>query len=324
MSWGPPDQGQQPGQWGAAPPQGQEAGQWQQPPGWQPQQPPGQWQQPPPGSQPPQGQWQQPPQGQWQQPPPGWQPPPGQWGPPPPPGWQPPPGQPPPPGQWGPTPEQGGWWGGPSPIGDAYPINVSFDRRARFSRFWGIPILGFLIRSIALIPHYIVLAFVGIGVWLLVLVTWIGVLVNGRFPRIGYRWAGGYLRWVTRVGAWLWLLSSAYPPFSLSSDEHPVRVRIEEGEPINRLWGVPLLGYLVRAVFLIPHFIVLWAISILVGIILVFNWLPVLINGRQAQLVYSIVGGYLRWAARVWGYFALMTDRYPPFSLGEDDPAPVW
>lgn len=317
MSWGPPDQGsdrpasdpwgsqspqgpgpggQQPGQWGGQPPQ---PGQWQQPPVQ-----PGQWQPPP-----------QPPQpGQWQQPPVQ----PGQWGGQPP---QPPYGQP-----WGPPPDQAGpWWGGAPPaLGDAYPVNVSFERRARINRLWGIPIVGYVLRALALIPHIIVLYLVALVVGILSLFLWIGVLINGRFPRIGYRWVGGYLRWTTRMGAWMWLLSGTYPPFSLTTEDHPIRVRIEEGQPINRFWGIPILGYLVRFIIVIPHLIVLWALGIVAAVLIMFAWVPVLLLGRQAGLVYTLVGGYLRWGVRVMAYLALLCDRYPPFSLGEDDPAPVW
>ena len=45
-----------------------------------------------------------------------------------------------------------------------------------------------------------------------------------------------------------------------------------------------------------------------------------LILGRQADVIYTIVGGFNRWYLRVLAYLMLMVDRYPPFSLGEDDP----
>ena len=89
---------------------------------------------------------------------------------------------------------------------------------------------------------------------------------------------------------------------------------------INRLWGIPLIGVLIRGILLIPHFIVLWLLGFLVGILYLFMWVPVLILGRQADLMYTIVGGTTRWGFRVLAYLLLMVDRYPPFSLGEDDP----
>ena len=103
--------------------------------------------------------------------------------------------------------------------------------------------------------------------------TWIPVLLLGRFPGWGYRWIGGLLGWGIRVQAYLGLLTPAYPPFSLSGEDHPVSVRFDEGVRINRLWGVPVLGILVRAILLIPHFIVLWLLAILVGFLWLFTWL---------------------------------------------------
>jgi hypothetical protein len=203
---------------------------------------------------------------------------------------------------------------------DAYPVNVSYDRSASINRLWGIPIIGQLVRWVLLIPHFFVLFLIAIVAALMMLVSWIPVLFLGRFPGWGYRWIGGLMAWWTRVNAYSQLLTSTYPPFSLSGEFYPISVRFDEGVRINRLWGIPLLGILVRGILLIPHFIVLMLIGILVGILAMFMWVPVLILGRQADLMYTIVGGSTRWGFRVMAYLLLMVDRYPPFSLGEDDP----
>ena len=117
--------------------------------------------------------------GPWQQAPPGYLPPAGPGypptGAPPPPGYPPalvatrhrlatrrpagrthrrPPGYPPSGPMWQPPPAY--------PLApDAYPVNVSYDRAARINRLWGIPIVGWLVRSILLIPHFFIL-------WLLI------------------------------------------------------------------------------------------------------------------------------------------------------------
>ena len=44
-----------------------------------------------------------------------------------------------------------------------------------------------------------------------------------------------------------------------------------------------------------------------------------LLLGRQSQLVYSVVGGWLRWSLRVTTYLWLLHDKYPPFSLGNEE-----
>ena len=204
---------------------------------------------------------------------------------------------------------------------DAYPVNISYDRRARFNRLWGIPLIGVLVRAIFVIPHIIVLWLIAIVVAIQLLFTWIPILFLGRFPGWGYRWVGGYLGYAARVGAYVSLLTPTYPPFSLSGEEHPVRVRYDEGVRIFRLWGIPILGTLFRAILLIPHFIVLWLVGWLAAILLLVSWVPVLFLGRQADVIYSVVGGVTRWWLRVSAYLFKMVDRYPPFSLGEDDPA---
>jgi Domain of unknown function (DUF4389) len=286
------------------------------------------------GAQQPQGQMPPPgyPQPGQQPPPPGY-PQPGQQPPPPyaVPGsdpWigqqQPPPPPPPPPGQqppgWG--PQQPMWMPPPAyPLApDAYAVNVSYDRGARINRLWGIPILGQLVRYVLLIPHFIVIVLLAIMATLQFLVSWIAVLALGRYPGWGYRWTGGLLAYVIRVGAYAMLMTSAYPPFSLSAEMYPVSVRFDEGVRINRLWGIPVIGYFVRGLILIPHFIVLWLLGIVVWFLAWFVWVPVLILGRQADLIYTLLGGFYRWELRISAYFLLMVDRYPPFSLGEDDP----
>jgi hypothetical protein len=102
---------------------------------------------------------------------------------------------------------------------------------------------------------------------------------------------------------------------------YPIRVEFDEQEPINRVWGIPIFGHVVRAILLIPHFIVLVVISWLVALSLLVSWIPILINGRPAGWMTSLYGGTYRWTARAGAYWLMLTDKYPPF--GFDAPHPV-
>lgn len=319
--------GSQP-QYRPAPPQG-----WGPPPGQQP--PPGWGQQPPPGygRQPSQGSlppgWGQPPQGQGQPPQgqgqiPTWAQPPQSAAPPvwartqgaqagPPPGWGQPPGNPntvaP---AWGPPA------GGPDP--DAFPVRLIFDESQGIGRLWGLPLIGVAVRMLLLIPHFIVLWLLAIVAVFLIYFTWIPVLLMGRQAGLVYTIVGGYLRWTTRLGAYLYLLSSGYPPFSLSGeDDYRVRVEIDQDRTINRFWGIPIIGIVIRSLILIPHYIVMVFVGIAAFVLMAFSWVPVLLLGRQAQLVYSVVGGFMRYYLRVYTYLLLLHDTYPPFSLGNEE-----
>jgi hypothetical protein len=97
-----------------------------------------------------------------------------------------------------------------------------------------------------------------------------------------------------------------------NSTRYPLRVRGELTEPLNRwLW-------LVKWLLLIPHLIVLgflWTAYVVVTVIAFF---AILFTGQYPQGLFSFNRGVLRWSWRVtyYGYGALGTDRYPPFSLG--------
>ena len=81
--------------------------------------------------------------------------------------------------------------------------------------FWAIPVIGILVKLIILIPHMILLYVIAIVASVLTLVTWIPVLFNGHYPAWGYEIVGGYLRYYTRMSAYLYGLTDQYPPFRL-------------------------------------------------------------------------------------------------------------
>ena len=85
----------------------------------------------------------------------------------------------------------------------------------------------------------------------------------------------------------------------------------------SRLFAIPLLGFVLRTVLLIPHIVALYAVGAVVGILQIGLWVPVLLGGSYPDVGHSFVGGYLRWSTRVSAYFFGLTDAYPPFSLGD-------
>jgi hypothetical protein len=221
------------------------------------------------------------------------------------------------PPQWAPPPNQPVGWGPTSYAGSSYPVDVRFNEEAPINRLWGIPLIGLFVRQILLILHFIVLLVLGIGVGLLFLISWLPILLNGRQASFVYAITGGYLRYAARALAYMSLLAGAWPPFALAEvPGEDTAVRIDEDQPINRLWGIPFIGVWVRAIILIPHFIVLWLLGIVAALLILVSWIPVLLNGRQASLFYQVVGGYIRYQTRVVAYLMLLSGPYPPFRLG--------
>jgi hypothetical protein len=76
--------------------------------------------------------------------------------------------------------------------------------------------LDALLRPILLIPHGIVLWLFSIPFILIVPWTVIDALLNERYPRRFFEFVLGYLRWETRMAAYLFSLTQEYPPFPVS------------------------------------------------------------------------------------------------------------
>jgi hypothetical protein len=76
---------------------------------------------------------------------------------------------------------------------------------------------------------------------------------------------------------------------------------------------------LFRLLIAIPQIIVLYALSIVAELVAIVGWFAALFTGRLPAGLAGFLAGWLRWSARVGSYLALLTDRYPPFEMGDAD-----
>jgi hypothetical protein len=73
-----------------------------------------------------------------------------------------------------------------------------------------------LVKWFLAIPHYIVLAVLGVLAFFCVVIAWFAILFTGRYPRGLFGIVEGVLRWSNRVTAYAFLLTTdRYPPFEL-------------------------------------------------------------------------------------------------------------
>jgi len=108
-------------------------------------------------------------------------------------------------------------------------------------------------------------------------------------------------------------------PAAPMSGTYPAVLSARLDEPLNRwLW-------LVKWALLIPHWIVLAFLWVVFGLLTVVAWFAILFTGRYPRGIFDFNVGVLRWTWRVayYGYGALGTDKYPPFSLGEEPDYPA-
>src|SRR5262245_19380698 len=106
---------------------------------------------------------------------------------------------------------------------------------------------------------------------------------------------------------------------AVATSASPVRVTGRLDPQLNRwLW-------LVKWLLAIPHYIVLfllWIGFIVLSIVALF---AILFTERYPRAIFDVNAGIVRWTWRVafYTYGALGTDRYPPFSLGEEPDYPA-
>ena len=155
------------------------------------------------------------------------------------------------------------------------------------------------------------------GTGLLFLPPLLMIVFRQKYPRWWFDWNLELLRFTNRVGTYVALMSDRYP----STDETQwVRLELpypDARQDLNR-W-LPLVKWLLA----IPHYIVLAFLYLAVMLVLIVVWFAILFTGRYPRPIFDFVEGVIRWHNRVVGYaFILVTDRYPPFSFSQSEPAP--
>jgi len=96
---------------------------------------------------------------------------------------------------------------------------------------------------------------------------------------------------------------------------YPVRVDADYPEHSSR--GLAFLGILLslKALLLIPHYIVLIFVNLIAFILAWLSFWAILFTGKYPRGMFNFVWGSVRWNTRTNAWLYSLTDRYPPFSL---------
>ena len=147
------------------------------------------------------------------------------------------------------------------------------------------------------------------GVGLLFLPLVLMLLFRRKYPRWWFDWNLNLMRFSSRVMAYVALLDDRYPS---TDEEQSVHLDFPYPDVTGLNRGLPLVKWLLA----VPHYVVLFFLSIAALVAIVIAWFAILFTGRYPRNLFNFVVGVLRWSNRVTAYaFVLVTDKYPPFSL---------
>ena len=187
------------------------------------------------------------------------------------------------------------------------------------------------------IPHYIVLVFLWLGMFISVWIVLIASIFTRTYPRALYDYNLGVLRWTWRVEYYSYsvLGTDKYPPFSFGEyPRYPATLYVGPAPEIS--FGKAIRNW----VYVIPH---LFIVSVLtsgiawtfgdshrgqyatsfISVLTVIVALALLFLGRYPKGLFDLLMGLHRWIYRALAYGAFMTMDYPPYRLDQGglDPA---
>lgn len=187
-------------------------------------------------------------------------------------------------------------------------------------------------RIILIIPHAIWVALWGIAVVLVYVVNWFATLILGRSPVSLHRFTAAFVRYVSHVYAYFFILADEYPGFT-GGPGFAVDIQIDPPAPQSR-WKT-----LLRPLLALPALMLTTALSGspgsgtgqsnfntgLLQMVGFLGWFSALARARMPRGMRDAGAYSVGYSAQAWSYVLLLTDRYPnsdPVAMGSREPLP--
>ena len=195
-----------------------------------------------------------------------------------------------------------------------YPISFEADPalegRNRLTSFF---------RYIVAIPWLIVASIYGFVAEIAAVIAWFAIVFTGKYPQGIYDFNAGYLRMISRVNGFEYLLTDEWPPFGGDeAPDYPIRVGVPPAlDEYDRLkTGL-------RLIFGIPVYLLAIVQAIIFGVCAVIAWFVILFTGKLPDGLFNPMRSALAYLTRAAGYFLLITEDWPPFSYEESGAPPA-
>ncbi len=183
-----------------------------------------------------------------------------------------------------------------------YPVTFAVDYAERRSR------LTVFFRWLLAIPIFIWLYVYGLLVGVAVVISWIVLVVAGRYPEPLYNFVAGYLRLTAQATAYAALLTDGYPPFIGNKADYPVQMTFA-----GPLEHYSRLKAFFRLLLAIPLLVLRYVMNLLLELGAFAAWVVIVILGRLPRGLFDPMVLANSYMARSDAYLMLLTETYPPF-----------
>jgi hypothetical protein len=179
-----------------------------------------------------------------------------------------------------------------------YPVTFEVTRPEKFER----PQVFIRIVAYFLLSLVMSLAYWGLPI---VAAIWASQKGSQRYLEEDGPKITGWLRWMTALSAYVYMLTDRFP----SDEDTSVRYEVRPS-------GSPSVGSaLLRLIMSIPSLIVFSILNWVAGIIWIIAAVMVLVQETYPQGLYDFQCGVVRWQARLVAYHASLVGEYPPFAF---------
>ncbi len=159
------------------------------------------------------------------------------------------------------------------------------------------------------VPHYLIVNTFGNLQFACSAIAFFWILVTERYPRGLFDLWVNTARWGAQLGAYAGLMRDEYPPFGWERGAYPITYEVDYPERLSR-WLI-----FVKWLLLVPHYVILVFLWIAAVVVWIVAWFAILFTEQFPRGMFDFLVGVVRWSYRVFAYFSLLRDEYPPFSL---------
>ncbi|MEK6796914.1 MAG: DUF4389 domain-containing protein [Spirochaetota bacterium] len=163
------------------------------------------------------------------------------------------------------------------------------------------------------LPHFFLMAFVGIWAAILsFLAAWV-VLFTGKYPKGWFDFQVKFGAWGARLTASMMNFMDEYPAFGTGGTSASVTYSVNYPASLSR--GLLILRVLFGVFYVyVPHMFCLYFRLIWSSLLMFLAWWAILFTGKYPKGFFEFNVGTMRWLNNVSVYMSLLTDEYPKFS----------